>query len=85
VVGKPEGFVWSDGLSGRPVIDPSQAWPTAGLVIRTIEWDNEPTLFPDQHPCGAVDQSPAYRAGESVVMGQLKVTTWQRRPECPGA
>jgi hypothetical protein len=84
VVGKTEGYIWSEGLSGRPVIDPSQAWATAGPVIRTIEWDSEPSLFPDQHPCAAADRSPAYRAGEAAVFVTLKVTTWRRRAECGG-
>lgn len=79
-----EDSIWSTGLSGWAVLPQRQAWSTAGPVVRTIEWDGVDTLFPQARGCSATDRSPAYVAQDVQILGQQKMTTWQRRAECSG-
>lgn len=78
-----EDSPWSAGLSRRMVVDEHRAWSLGWPVIRTVEWDDVDTLFPERQACSAADQSPAYRARQSTTLGQLKVMTWERRADCP--
>lgn len=77
-----EDSIWSTGLSGSAVLPQRQAWPVAGPVLRTIEWDGVDTLSPQAVPCSATDRSPAYTPDRPSILGQLKVTTWHQRPTC---